>query len=62
MQLDAEAFALGVGGGGGGAQARVRGVEEGAAGVVLQVARDGDDAGDGDAGFDWVDEALCCAD
>ncbi|KFY83146.1 hypothetical protein V500_10152, partial [Pseudogymnoascus sp. VKM F-4518 (FW-2643)] len=47
VQLDADALARLVGGGGGGAEARVRGVEEGAAGEVLQVPGYGDNAGDG---------------
>jgi hypothetical protein len=62
VQLYPDAFAFLVSGRGRGAETCVRGVEEGAAGEVLEVPGYGDDAGDGGGVFDGVDEAFDPAD
>jgi hypothetical protein len=61
VQHGAETLAPLVGGGSGGLETRERGFERGAV-EILQVACDGDDAGDGVGIFDGVDETLDCAD
>lgn len=61
IQHDPETLAALVGWGSGGLQTREGGLEGGAGGT-LQVAGDGDDAGDGVGLFDGVNETLNCAD
>lgn len=61
VQHDPETLAPLVGGGSGGLKTCEGGLEGGARGT-LQVAGDGDDAGDGVGLFDGVNEALDCAD